>query len=496
MAGRAIFAGVAASALLAALPAHAQLSLRGTLAPSPSATDSATPAGTPASARSAPDASGLPAPKDPFADPFTVEELESPTGATPAASAAVPGKAAPDSAAAEPAPAPSAPPKKKRKPAEEDPWQPAGIALGAFVLRPTVDVASGYDSNPRGVPHGKGSAYLRSSAALQVQSNWSRNSFTADLRGSYTSYFGAHDLDAPEASGTTLLRLDVSPQVTANIALRGAITEQNPFTPGLPANLKGRPLVYSTGTTVGATWKPSRLSLSLDGLVDRYDYQDLQLTNGTSVSSADQDFTAYELRVRAGYDVTPDLTPFVQAAVNRHQYDLRLDSSGVRRSSSGVAAVVGARYAPPGFFTAEGDVGYQDQRPDDRRLPDLRGPIFDLAVAYKLSALTTITLRGSSAIDETTLPGSPGALQYTTRLEVDHALRRWLILSGALGFERIDYTGVKLTQDLYSAELGLEWKLTPDLALRLRAAHQRLISSTRGQSYNDDIVEAGVRVMR
>ncbi|HVV92402.1 MAG TPA: outer membrane beta-barrel protein [Hyphomicrobiales bacterium] len=492
---RAILAGLAAAALGAALPAHAQVSLRGTLAPSPAATDSAAPAGTPAPGARAPDARGLPVPKDPFADPFTVEELESPTGA--ALPAAAPGTAgAPAAAGASAEAAPPAPPKKKRKPPEEDPWQAPGIAAGAFVLRPSVDVVGGYDSNPRGVQGGKGSSYVRTSAELQVQSDWSRNSFTADLRGSYTDYFKAHDLDAPEASGNTLLRLDVTPEVTATIALRGAITEQNPFTPGLPANLKGRPLVYSAGTTVGATWKPNRLSLSLDGLVDRYLYQDLKLTNGTTVSAADQDFTAYELKLRAGYDVTPDLTPFVQASINRHQYDLTLDASGFRRSSSGVAGVVGARFAPPGPITAEGDVGYQDQRPDDSRLPDLRGPIFDLAVIYKLSPLTTITLRGSSAIDETTLPGSPGALQYTTRLQIDHALRRWLILSGAVGFERIDYTGVKLTQDLWSAELGLEWKLTPELALRLRAAHERLISTTLGQSYNDDIVEAGVRVTR
>jgi hypothetical protein len=485
---------MAASALLvAAVPARAQLALRGTLPPSPTAPNSAAPAGRPAPALAAPDESGLPAPKDPFADPFTVEELE-----TPAGTVLLDGTTAPEAPAeAEPAAAAGpAAPRRRRRPPEDDPWQPAGIRVGAFILRPSVDFTGGYDSNPRGIHGGKGSSYGKLSGELAVQSEWARNAFTADLRGSYIDYFQAHDLSAPEGSGNALLRLDVSPAVTANIALRGAITEQNPFTPGLPANLKGRPLIYSVGTTVGATWKPNRLSVSLDGLVDRYLYQDLKLDDGTTVSSADQNFTAYELRLRTGYDVTPDFTPFVQASVDRHQRDIPIDGDGFRRSSSGVAGVVGARWTPPGPIIAEGDVGYQDQRPDDHRLPDLRGPIFDLAVVYKLSALTTITLKGSSAIDETTVVGSPGAMQYTTRLEIDHALRRWLILSGAVGFERIDYTGVRLTQDLFSAELGLEWKLTRNVALRLRAAHERFVSSQSGQSYNDDIIEAGLRLAR
>jgi len=453
-----------------------------------------------------PRSDGALVPSDPFASPFAEDPFANTASdpfALPAqAPSAAPLATAPGTLPPSPnTPAASAPvggpvpPRRKKRP-EEDPWAPTGVRIGTVVLRPAVDISGGYESNPAGVRGGSGSSYTSVEAALDVASDWARNAFTASLRGGYTRYFEHSELDTPNASGNAALALDLGHHLTADLALRGALTTQSSYSPDVPANVVGQPQVYSFGGTVGATWKPNRLSVTVEGLADRFLYQDLRLDNGTTVSSADQNYTAYEVRLRTGYDVTPDLTPFVQVSVNRHQRDVTVDRSGYRHSSSGLGGAVGLRWAVDDLLTAEGDVGYQVQRPDDHRLPDLAGPVFDASLAYKLSALTTVTFKGSSSIDETTLPGSPGALQYTGRLQVDQALERWLILTGTVAFQRTDYTGVALTQDLYTAALAVEWRLSRDLALRARIAHNRLISSLPGESYSDEVAEVGVRLRR
>jgi hypothetical protein len=522
----ALFSGIAALALVAGglVAARAQvdgLALRGDVAPSdaqpgtqpatapikPALNPSVATAATPQPAEPAitgsvtPDENGILVAGDPFADPFADDPFAvsapaasaAPLAPAPGSLPALPGAVPAVSSASTPARTTTP---RRKKPSEEDPWQPTGVKVGSFILRPAVDVTGGWESNPAGVRGGSGSSYTTVQGALDVASDWAHDSFTASLRGGYTRYFDLPDLDVPTASGNADLKVDVGHDVTADLQLRGGITTQNSYSPNLPAGVVGRPEVYNVGTTIGATWKPNRLSLTAEGLVDRYLYQDIKLANGTTASAADQNETDYELRLRAGYDLTPDFTPFVQASVNRHQRDLTVDFAGDRESSSGVGAVVGARWGVPGLITAEGDVGYQVQRPDDRRLPDLSGPVFDASVVYNLSALTTITLKGSTGIGATVLPGSPGALDYSGRLQVDHALRRWLTVTAALGFEHIDYTGVALTQDLYTAELAVEWKLSRDVALRARLAHNRLASSVPGQSYSDEVAEVGVRLMR
>src|SRR3546814_4313229 len=52
---------------------------------------------------------------------------------------------------------------RRRLRTEDDAYAPLGIRAGGFVLRPTSEVAGGYDSNPGRVKHGKGSAYMQRS---------------------------------------------------------------------------------------------------------------------------------------------------------------------------------------------------------------------------------------------------------------------------------------------------------------------------------------------
>jgi hypothetical protein len=98
----------------------------------------------------------------------------------------------------------------------------------------------------------------------------------------------------------------------------------------LPAGSGGvtvtnQPIVFSSGTTLGATQRFNRLELSLKGTFDRTINQNATQSDGTMINLAANNFNAYGVTGRAAYEISPKLKPFVEATVDTRRYDQRLD---------------------------------------------------------------------------------------------------------------------------------------------------------------------------
>ena len=89
------------------------------------------------------------------------------------------------------------PPVRRRPPPEEDPFAPTGIQVGAFNLRPAIEVGAGYDTNPGRNTVAKPGWYEAVAPELLVNSNWARHELTATLRGSYLWYQPESNLNRP-----------------------------------------------------------------------------------------------------------------------------------------------------------------------------------------------------------------------------------------------------------------------------------------------------------
>ena len=84
---------------------------------------------------------------------------------------------------------------------DDDPFVPTGVQVGAFNLRPALDVTGAYDSNASRSSSPKPSALSLFSPELLVNSNWARHELTANLRGSLTDYENTKDLNRPDFDG-------------------------------------------------------------------------------------------------------------------------------------------------------------------------------------------------------------------------------------------------------------------------------------------------------
>ena len=390
---------------------------------------------------------------------------------------------------------PPAPEPRKRKRPEEDPYAPLGLRLGNVILRPAITGSVGYDSNPERISGpSKGSLFTRTEGEFGIQSDWNVHELTGMLRGGYSRYYRNDNASRPDAEGNRSLRLDATRDTRSLLESRLRLDTQRPGSPDLTSAVQGRPITWNYGGAAGVTHDFNRLQLTLRGSVDRQDYEDASLGNGRTLSQADRNQTQYGLRLRAAYEVTPGFKPFVQAEIDTRQFDQKVDSSGYMRSSDGYTVRLGSTFEISRMLTGEVSGGYQDRKYEDGRLRNLRGFVGDAAILWTPTPLTTVTLRGSAELGDTTIPGSSGTTARRVGLEVAHALRRNLTVTGFTTFSRTEYDGQDLRENLSTIGARLEYKLTRTFAIRASFTHERLNSTNQGSDYTANVALVGLRV--
>lgn len=393
-------------------------------------------------------------------------------------------------------PAPGPAPLVHRRPVEQDPYEPLGIHAGKFIIRPGVDITTGYDTNPSRVPGGRPSGQMVYGADLAVRSDWSRHAFNADLRGTYLAYDRESSLNRPVFDGRFNGRIDVTKFTHIELQARGAVATDRPGSPNLPADFARLPIYTAVGGTVGLAQQFNRLEVSARATVDRIDYQNSVLTNGAVVSNRDRDYTQYGGRLRVSYELTPGVKPFVEGNVDTRIRDLPVDAFGLRRDSQGMAGKVGSTFELTRSVTGEMAVGYLVRTYKDPTLPDLQGLTVDGSLVWVASALTTAKLTATSGADETVIPGSAGLFRRDVMLQVDHAFRRWLIGTGRIGYGNDDYRGTGRNDDRYFASVGMTYKLNRDVQLKAELRQEWMRSSQPGVDYTASIALLGLRLQR
>lgn len=384
---------------------------------------------------------------------------------------------------------------------EQDPYAPLGIGAGSLRLYPFVETSAGYDDNPNRRPVGstapkQGSAFSRVDGGFRAQSNWSVHEFTADLTGGYLKYFNVDGADRPEGRGKFNLRLDAARDTRFDFELRGSLTTQRPGSPELITSLVGRPPIFSYGATGGVTRNFGRLETTISALVDRTTYDDGRQVNGVAVKLSDNNFTAYGLRGRIGYEVTPGIKPFVEVTADTRQRDEAIDAGGFRRNSNGLTVRAGSSFELTRTLTGEISAGYLNRKYDDARLAELHGPTIDGRLVWTATPLTTVTFRAATTANETLVAGASGYLTQLASFEVSHALLRNLTLSGIATWQSDRYRGVTLKQDTLTGTLRAEYALTRSLVVRGSFTHERLKSSTPGADYTANVYLLGLRLQR
>src|SRR5438477_2656491 len=378
----------------------------------------------------------------------------------------------------------------------DNPFDPVGINAGAFRLRPAVGVSGGYDSLPTRTVGGRASWFTVVAPELSVNSLWPRHELTAAVRSSYIDYDAVPSLSRPAVDARVTGRVDVTRDTRLNLEGDFILGTDNPGSPNIQSDLRRLPLYTTVGGFAGIAQRFNRLDVSFKAIAERTVYQPSTFIDGSTASNDDRTYDRFGSELRASYELTPGVKPFVELGADQRVHDLAVDRSGLMRDSQGRYAKAGTTFELTRLLTGEMSLGYLTRHYKDPTLPDLGGLLVDGGLTWAATPLTTFKLAGKTTVGETTLAGVSGILSREVGVEVAHAFRRWLILTlrGTAGFDQ--YKGFPREDERFAASAALAYALNRDLQFKSELRQEWRHSNLPGFDYSASVVLFGLRLQR
>ncbi|WP_315753747.1 MULTISPECIES: outer membrane beta-barrel protein [unclassified Bradyrhizobium] len=376
----------------------------------------------------------------------------------------------------------------------EDPYEPKGITVGNFILKPAFEMSSGFDSNPGRVPQGKGSAFVSVAPVLLVRSQFERHLLNADVRVGYIDYAKLRQLSRPTVDAKVNGRYDITDTFALNGEGHVAVDADDPGTPRFAGRFARIPLASTVGGSAGVTKRFEEVEVSTKAAIDRVAFQNAPLVDGQIVSNADRNFVQYGSQSRITYNLTPEIRPFVDVAVDRRVHDIAVDAEGFRRDSTGTAVEAGVTFNYADKLTGDVAVGYLTRRYQDPMLKPVNGFIADANLTWQFAKETAIALGAKSQVVEITEPGISGVLKRDVTVGIEHQFEPWLVGTFLAGYGEDAFTGTTRVDNRYLVELGMLYKFSRLLQLRASVRREETRSNFRENNLSATVVQVGARV--
>jgi len=380
-------------------------------------------------------------------------------------------------------------------------YDPVGHHVGGFTLFPALQTSIDATDNYRATNTNKeGDVYLTLQPNVRLRSNWTRHrldltgyvsrSFHFSQSTENISQYGTTATGVYDISRRTAVRVDVA-------ATRGAESRAS------LGSFRGaaEPVRFDNfraGVALTQDFDP--LAVDLLFSVERVNYHDAEIAGG---GVADQDFRDVDIVTTGGgvrYDLQNGVSLVASARYQQNSYDFGPDSAGfnplldIDRRSSGFTLLGGVSLELTKLLTGYVQVGYLGRDYRDARLRDLNGLSFDANLLWNVTPLTSIRLRGSRSIDETSSQLSAGNTRTDVSLRVDHELYRNLILNADTSFTHFSPNGVGFGGDEYGVGVGARYLMNRRYSFTANLRYTHRSSESAFLRYGAFAAGIGLRV--
>ncbi|WP_316182237.1 MULTISPECIES: outer membrane beta-barrel protein [unclassified Bradyrhizobium] len=371
--------------------------------------------------------------------------------------------------------------------ADAKPYDPKGMTVGSFLVKPAVEILAGYDTNPTRRNGGQGSPVAIVATEVAVRSQWERHQLNADFRGAYTEDTNVRSISHPTFEARAQGRYDV----TEGTAVTGEARFVNDALT-LPGALK-LPRATSFGGSAGVLQKIGPAEIAFKGSADRVVFNDAVITANVPLRTQDRNYTQPGAQVRVTYVLTPNISPFVDMSFDRRNHDLQVDFNGQRRDSSGITARGGA-VVNMGSLTGEASVGYLTRRMDSPLMPNVSGVIADATLAWAATDTTTFVLVARSQASETPAMNVSGILSRDVILQMDHQFEPWLIGTLRGGYGQDQFVGIGRVDQRMFVAAGGTYKMNRNVQLKSEVRTEWTRSNIALNNFMAVVGVVGVRV--
>jgi hypothetical protein len=386
-------------------------------------------------------------------------------------------------------------------------YEPLGVRVGDFIIRPEVDESLGYNNNVTGLSPAQGSFIAATTASVGFASDWTRNSLGGAVSVTNTQVPGVQGQTTTNWSvalgGTYQISNDVLTLAGSYLSLTQPTTALQSTQFNVPGFLYTAPVPYTMGDLRAAyTANFGRISLT-----PAFDYSQLRFSNlqlfgvngfvppppvggfvlGIPVQQDYRNRNLYDASITGRYEFAPqrDLVVVIRN-VYADYISPNANLFGPNRSSNAIQALVGLDYTASAVWRYRVLVGVETRMFQNSAYPNHTAPITEIDVIWQPTGLTTVTLRALRTIEDAADENVAGYDFNSARLQVDHELRRNILLTGYVGLQHVNYIGVDATQTFYGGGVGLTYLVNRHVRV---AVTDDVVSLTGAQAFGPNYTQ-------
>lgn len=357
---------------------------------------------------------------------------------------------------------------------------PDGYQWGTFLVRPEAGVSLVYDSNIFATRTDEiDDTLILLTPSVDVTSQWDRHKLNFNAGATAARYHSADSENYQDYWADVDGRYDIGGNTNVFGGLGYSREHEDRSSPDDIAG--SEPTTYdSSRAHAGIAQSWGKVSARLGGTFEQLDYKDVAPINN---DDRDRDLTGVGLRM--SYRLNPRYVVFGQAVQDVRSYDHTPDDNGLDRDSDGNRFAAGFTGIFSNRLNGSAYLGHLSQSYDQPTFSDVSTLDFNGQLSFRATPKTNLTASVERTLEETTLDNASGYLYTVGTLEATHRIDARLRATAAVSVGDEDYQGIDREDDLYTAEVGLRYMLSPTVYIAASYRHLTRDSNQRAVVLND-----------
>jgi hypothetical protein len=339
-------------------------------------------------------------------------------------------------------------------------YEAIGIGSGGIKLLPQLTVTATHDDNIFATTVGEvDDTIISTTADIALISDWNVHAIGATARVRHDAYTENAFEDQTIYNLSARGRLDG----TRNFSINGAVVYDGlvePRTASGNPSASIDPIEFSvSGFDLGTNITLNQLRFRISGSQRDVDYDDGRTFLGAIIDQDFRDEKISRASVRADYAISPDTSFFLEAAMNKRDYDVLTPGTLVIRDNDGTELYAGADFDLTNLIRGSIQLGYLEQDFDDPVIPDTDSFSGRVAVEWFPTEVATVTVRADRSVQDTGLAQTSAFLSTNYSVQLDYELLRNLIVTARIGAGDDEYQGFQREDKRTNATLSAVWLL-------------------------------------
>lgn len=370
-----------------------------------------------------------------------------------------------------------------------------GVRLGGFVLAPSARAEIGWTDNVfADEANAQEDTFGQISAALDLQSNWSRHGIGVALDGRARRHQDFTSQNTEEVTLTANGRLDVTGDDFLFATLRfddvaEPLSEAEPSGVVEPINLQR---IEARG---GADITFNRLSVRAQATRRSEDYEDARLGGGRALDQDQRDLDTTEVSVRAAYERGTTTSVFAEVIYNDRAFET-VPQTAIRRDSQGFEALAGLSLDLTNLVRGYVAGGYFSQEFERGDSADVDGGSLSVDLDWFATPILTIGLEADRGFSDVGVVEANAAVSTAVGLRADYEFRRHIVFDARARTEHSEFRGIDREDERRTFGVGALYRLSRGVGVTARYsfADQDSSGRDRGERFSVNQVTFGVRI--